>query len=495
MVPEPSRGVEPCIDSAHAACFVRPRERSRSLPSEALQRPLLLGVLGYLAAQLLVGLLVSRKVKSERDYLLAGRSFGTVISSFTIFATWFGAETCMGAAGLAYTGGLASTGSEPFGYALCLVLMACVLAVPLWRRGLTTLADLFRMRFGPTVERAAILLMVPTSILWAAAQIRAFGLVLATLGGISVSLSITFAAVVVLLYTASGGLWADAVTDVLQGAVLIAGLITLCVIVLVIEAPGAWAALPPERLSFAGSTRTPLELAEMFAVPALGALMAQELVQRVTAARSAEVARKATLVAAVGYLLVGLMPVALGLVAHDLLPPQEHPEQVLLSLSSRYLSFWPQLLLAGALISAMLSTVDSALLVSGSLLAHNLVFAGRTVEESAKLRGNRIAVLLSGLVAYGIGLVGEGVHALVQEASSFGSSGVLVIALFGLFTTFGGHASALAALGTGVVSYVLGAHWLDLRTPFLVSLALALAAYIAVAALRGERTYGRAPSG
>ena len=126
---------------------------------------LLGGVIAFLVAQLALGVWMTRRVKTESDYLLAGRSFGPVIASFTIFATWFGAETCLSAAGLAYSEGLAGTGSEPFGYALCLVLMAVVFAIPLWKRGLVTLADLFRERYGLSVERFAVLLMVPTSIL------------------------------------------------------------------------------------------------------------------------------------------------------------------------------------------------------------------------------------------------------------------------------------------------------------------------------------------
>jgi Na+/proline symporter len=138
------------------------------------------GVLAYVAVQLLVGLLVSGRAKTETDYLLAGRRLGYGLSLFTIFATWFGAETCIGAAGAFYENGVSGGSADPFGYTACLLLMGLVLAAPLWRRGLTTLADLFRERYGAGVERLAVLLMVPTSLLWAGEQVRAFGQVLAS---------------------------------------------------------------------------------------------------------------------------------------------------------------------------------------------------------------------------------------------------------------------------------------------------------------------------
>src|SRR5512134_2456720 len=138
----------------------------------------LVGVLLYVLAQLLIGAWASRRIRSEDDYLIAGRSLGYGLGIFTIFATWFGAETCIGAAGRIYESGMSAGSADPFGYAICIFLMGAVFAVPLWRLKLTTMADLFRIRFSTSVERFAIVLMVPTSLLWAAAQIRAFGQVL-----------------------------------------------------------------------------------------------------------------------------------------------------------------------------------------------------------------------------------------------------------------------------------------------------------------------------
>ncbi|MBI3343968.1 MAG: hypothetical protein HY028_03745 [Gammaproteobacteria bacterium] len=62
----------------------------------------LIGVFVYIFAQLLVGILVSRGIKNEADYLLAGRNFGYGLATLSIFATWFGAETVVGSAGKVY---------------------------------------------------------------------------------------------------------------------------------------------------------------------------------------------------------------------------------------------------------------------------------------------------------------------------------------------------------------------------------------------------------
>src|SRR3989344_5486995 len=185
--------------------------------------PLLIGILGYVLVQLLIVFFVARRVRNESDYLLAGRRFGLGLATFTIFATWFGAETCIGAAGAVYDGGLSNSTADPFGYAACLFLMGFIFAAPLWRRKLVTLADLFRQRFSPGVERFAVLLLVPTSLMWAAAQIRALGQVISASSAFDVELAIGIAAGFVIVYTVYGGLMANAVTDLVHGVMVMVG--------------------------------------------------------------------------------------------------------------------------------------------------------------------------------------------------------------------------------------------------------------------------------
>lgn len=448
------------------------------------------GIFAYVAAQLAIGFVVSRGIKTEADYLVAGRKLGYPIAIFTIFATWFGAETCVGAAGGVYEDGLSATSADPFGYAACILLMGLVFAVPLWERKLITLADLFRTRYSRGVERFAAILMIPTSVLWAAAQIRAFGQVLAASSdGLSVELAIAVATAIVLAYTVVGGLLADAYTDVVQGAFLMLGLAVLFVVVLV-HAGGpaaAFANIEPERLSFRAPDESWLGHVDTWCVPILGSVLAQELIARVSASRSARVARRATFAAAWLYLAFGLMPVALGLMGTQLAPGLADGEQVLPELAGLYLGSFAQVLFVGALVSAILSTVDSALLVAGSLLSHNLVVPlVPRISERGRLRAARAGVFFFGLCAFGLALTSESVHALVEESSGFGSQGILVIAVFGLFTRFGGARAAYVALTAGIGVWLLAEHVLAYEAPFLAALGAATLGFT-LASFTGKR--------
>jgi Na+/proline symporter len=155
---------------------------------------------------------------------------------------------------------------------------------------------------------------------------------------------------------------------------------------------------------------------EEWAVPVVGSLVAAEVVARMIAARSPTVARNATVVAGFSYLMIGLMPVALGLVGATLLPGLADPEQILPLLAANYLPTLLYVLFAGALVSAILSTVDGALLVAGGLVSHNVVVQMRPgLSEAAKVRLARGFVALFGVLAYVMALRAERVYALVRR--------------------------------------------------------------------------------
>lgn len=450
---------------------------------------ILYAVLGYIGLQLAFAWWMSRRILTEADYLIAGRRLGPWLAVFTVFATWFGAETCIGAAGEAYSGGLAAVQADPFGYAMGIILAGLLIGAALWKRGLLTLADLFRQRYGVGVERMAAIIMIPTSLLWAAAQIRAFGQVLAASSELGVALAITLAAVVVIIYTATGGLWADAITDLVQGVVLIAGLLLILGLILRADGVTQLAQLPEQAHALRSPDGSWLVLLETYAVPICGTLVAQELIARILAMRSPQLARRATVGAGFLYLAVGLIPVLLGLIALPLVGELDEPEQVLLHVAQSQFGTVLYVLFVGALVSAILSTVDSALLVAGGLAAHNIVIPLRPdLDESGRLRFNRIAVVGFGVIAYGLALAADGVYALVEEASSLGSAGLLVMLVFSLaLPRVGGAASAYAAMFAGLAVYLTGSHVLELQTPYLASLAAALLAYLSCAPWSGAR--------
>jgi Na+/proline symporter len=295
--------------------------------------------------------------------------------------------------------------------------------------------------------------------------------------------------VVVVVYTAFGGMWSDAVTDLVQGLVLIAGLAALAAVFFWQGGATHLAALPPERMN-PMHERGVWDALETFLTPVFSTLAAQELASRVLAMRSPALARGATLAGAGLYLAMGTIPLLLGLAAVALMGSGLDPEQVITRYAGEALPFPLYVLFLCALVSAILSTLSGALLVAGSLAAHNVLLPLKPRwSERAKLTANRGAVVVFGVVAYVLALGSESVYGLVEEAAGFGSSGVFVLVMAALWRRDAGSpwAAGTALIG-GTLAYALGAHVFAIATPYLVALTVAAMGYVLVAGLTGVVT-------
>ena len=442
-------------------------------------------ILAYVLLQFAIGAWVSRRMTSERDYILADRQLGTGLVAFSVFATWFGAEAIQVSAGEIYEKGLSGALVDPFGYGMAVIVVGLLLAAPLWRRGITTFADMIGQRYSPAVEKLFVLILVPGSLFWAAAQIRAFGQILSARAGIELAAAILIAAVLVAAYSVVGGLLADAITDVVQGLAVIVGLLVLAYFI-VSHMGGleqSLASIKPERLDpLAGGGEDALARIEKIAITLCGSIVSVELISRFLGARSVGAARNGTLIGGGLYLAIGLIPIFLGLVGPSLIKNLAEPEQIVPKLAEAYLPGIAYALFLGALVSAILSVVHAALHAPAAQLSHNILIRLRPgLSASAGLWSVRLTVLALSIVAYLLAGSVERIKDLVETASAFGSAGAFVVALFGLYTRFGGPASAVGSLLAGILMWVWGKYVFGLKAPYLLGLGSALLTYVVVA--------------
>jgi len=439
----------------------------------------------FLGIQLTIGIFAAKRVSSEEDYLVAGRRLGVPLVTMSMFATWFGAETCLGSSGAVYESGLSGGRADPFGYALCLLLVGLLLAVPLHRGRYLTLADLYRHRFGRSAERVLVLVLVPGSILWGAAQLRAFGQVISITTHLPETTATILSAAFAIVYTSFGGLWGDVLTDLLQGGILCLGLLILLAVCLV-DLPSSAALAPvlsPERVSLWPASESTLAQVDRWAVPIFGSLVTQEMTARVLAARSPEVARRGALASSLVYIAFGSIPVILGLIGPALLPGLQDPEQLLPELARHKLPTGLYLLFACALLSAILSTVDSIFLSASTLVAHNWLVPSFHIEREAhKLWLERGLVVICGCVALYLALGSSSIYALLEQSAMMGAAGLLVTVLAALYTRRPSQVGAVAALLIGAVAAPLCERW-GISAPFLVASAAATGSYVLAAAI------------
>lgn len=455
-------------------------------------------VIGYVAVQLFVGYWASRRIHDEKDFLVAGRSFGAGVVSLSLFATWFGAETIMGSSAAVAEQGLAGSRADPFGYTVCLILIALLLAYQLRARAYITVGDFYRQRYGRAVEIIAIIVMVPTSIIWGSAQLLALGQVITVMTNVHLETALIVATVIVVAYTMMGGMFSDVWMDVIQSCIIVIGLSVLLYFVL--QAAGgigpAFAKIQPQQLSFVAADETFLQRMDTWMVAVLGTVVSQEAMARLLATRTPSIARRAAFMAAAIYFVIGLIPVLIGLIGTHLGLTLETRDQFLPLLAQQIMPPVLLVLFMGALVAAILSTVDGTFLTVSSLLEHNIVSPlAPGLREMQRVWVARSIIAVTGVIAYVIATGGDNIYALVQLSSSFGTAGVLITVLFGLWTGLGGPVTGMATLFVGASITSFFGDWLELEAPFITAVLMSAATFIVVGTIeKAMKTQARAVS-
>ncbi len=369
-------------------------------------------VIAYLLLTLLVGFAASRLVRSSKDFIVAGRRLPLSMTSLALFATWFGAETMLGASARVQEEGLKGAIEDPLGASLCLVLIGAFFARPLYRSGLYTFGDFFRVRYNRAAEVIASLLIVVSYFGWVAAQIVALGILFHNLAGLSVQVAMTLAFSLVVFYTFLGGMWAVSITDFIQTFVILVCLAILTIALLgqagglrsvLADRPEGFFSLAPEP-----GFRPMVEYLTAWTVVGLGSIPQQDLFQRVCSARSERIAVWGAYIAAALYLSVAAMPLLLALAVRDIDPglyDLPDPQLVLPALVSLHASPFLQVLFYGALLSAILSTASAAVLAPAVTLSENFLKPlFPRLSDRGFLWMNRLCVVFIGVVSYVLAL-------------------------------------------------------------------------------------------
>ena len=413
----------------------------------------------YTAVLFGVAWIASRRVHDFSDYLVAGRNLGVPLASLSLLATWFGAGTLLASAAEVRAVGLSAAALEPIGPGICLLLVGLFYAAPLRRAGLLTLGDFFARRFGRRAEIACAAIMVPSFFGWIAAQFSVLAALLGELFGVPFGAGLALATGVAVGYTLIGGMWSVTLTDAVQGVIVVFALLALGISAVAELGGGSLAGglarlgreTPPDLLAVVpGELTAFLAWSGLLVAGALGNIPGQDVLQRVFASKTERVARRACLIAGGLYLVLGAIPVVLGLTARLLLPGQEG--DMLATLGRILFSPLAALGLLLLVVSALLSTVDSALISAASVLAQNLL--RHPLPRVGLLRLSRLSVLIVGAASLLYAFRGLSAYSLLEDAYELTLVGLFVPLTAGLFWKRGGPAAALGAMGTGVALWV-----------------------------------------
>ena len=347
------------------------------------------GIGFYILVMLLIGYLSGRKVKDMSDFLVAGRRLPLWMATATLLATWFGAGSSMGVAATVYSGELRSVIADPFAASISLILAGIFIVGCLRKQNCLTVTDIIEKKYGKSAGIYASLWMIPVYVGWLGSQMIGLGTILNLLTGIDMLYGTLIGALIVLIYTACGGMWAVTLTDIVQVSLIIMGLIIIVPGAVILA--GGWQAVycnPNTSLSLlpaAGGWDHSVNYIGSWLIMGLGCMVGQDLIQRSLASKTEKIAVRSSIYSGILYMLIGMIPITIGLAAKILFPKWgitsetmggDLENQVLPRMAIQILGSMHPLLLTvflSALVSAIMSSADSSLLAASSLLSNNVI--------------------------------------------------------------------------------------------------------------------------
>jgi SSS family transporter len=424
------------------------------------QTIIIIGALAFVAVLFTVGFWASRSVRTNSDFIVAGRRLPLWLCVFTVFATWFGSGTLIGAAGAAYDKGILGVLSNPIGSALCLFLAGLFYVRFLRRMRLLTLPDLFHRRFGRVAEVLCSICIIPAYIGWVGSIFVAFGYVMHTTLSLDTTTAILLSAAVVIIYTFAGGMWAVSITDFLQALVIIVGLLILFPLVLkdlggfaglYSQAPaGHFALLPP------GDFKDWIWFTQALLVIGIGNIASQDLLQRAFSSRSESVAQWSMYITTFLYLSIAMIPVLLGIAGTVLLPEIADPEYILPALGMKYLPPAAMAVFVGALFSALMSSADGGILAPASIFGQNILrILKPKVSEKKILWSTRWAILVIGLLGLATALYFQNVYKLMVKSFSILFVGLVIPMTAAIYWKKANTPGAVSSILAGMGSWLL----------------------------------------
>ncbi|KUI29927.1 sodium:solute symporter [Mycobacterium sp. IS-1742] len=414
----------------------------------------LFGVGASIAVVVLVGFLVSRRIAGDSaNFLVGGRTLPLILVGGALMGSAVDTNATLGNTDLASEFGFWAGACLPLGLALCLFFTGLFFAKPMNRMGLTSFPDYYRLRFGRGVEVAASVMLMLGFCILVAGNLVAGGFLFNYFLGIPYWLGTVAIAALAVAYTGTGGLLADAYTAIIQMALILAGAVGLLIWMAVTYGLAIEEGMGPLGL---GQMTDPaqgatINWATLIAL-GIGDIVAIDFMQRVFAAKSPEIARRACFGAAAGVVAI-CVPFGLVVLSAKAFLPEELDGPILLVLLDGYAPLALTILVLCGLVGASMSTANGAILAISNVSVRNLGGVRRRRvpgERDPLLRATRIAMVPVTLFAIAIAIYVKQTGILLTLAFDLLLACLVVPFVLGLVWRRGTSAAALVSIVVGL---------------------------------------------
>jgi sodium/proline symporter len=438
----------------------------------------LLTFIVYLAGMLAIGIYAYRKTKNTEDYFLGGRSLGPAVAALSAGASDMSGWLLLGLPGAVYASGLVeawiAVGLSIGAYLNWVFVAKRLRTYTEVSNNSITIPDFFANRFKDNthilrIVSALVILFFFT--IYTASGMTAGAKLFSSAFELTYSQGLWIGSIVIIAYTFLGGFLAVSWTDFVQGSLMFITLIILPVVAIV--EIGGW----QEMVNTVGSaTPSHLDMVAGISVMAiisnlawgLGYFGQPHIIVRFMGIRSHKDVPKATFIG-ITWMVIGLFgAIFVGLTGFGLVSEGAFSlgdgEEVFIIMSQVLTNPLVTGILLAAILSAIMSTIDSQLLVSSSALAEDLykgVFRKNASEKELILIA-RLSILIIAVIAI---IIGSNPESSVLELVSYAWAGfgaafgpLIILSLFWKRITAAG---AIAGMIVGAVTVVVWGDFLE----------------------------------
>ncbi|PUZ24438.1 transporter, SSS family [Chitinophaga costaii] len=191
----------------------------------------------FSAFVLLIGMLFVRTGRNMKSFFAGGEAVPWFIGGLSLFMSFFSAGTFVAWGSVAYKYGWVAVTIQ---WTMCLGgLITGLLLAPRWKRtGALTAAEFVKQRLGVPVQQFYIYIFMLVSLLNKGSVLYPVALLVSVSLGFPLPACTLALGLMMIAYTAIGGLWAVMVTDILQFVILTAAV--LIVLPLALQHAGGW---------------------------------------------------------------------------------------------------------------------------------------------------------------------------------------------------------------------------------------------------------------
>lgn len=435
----------------------------------------------FLATAIAIGLFFKNRIDATEDYAAAGRSLTWPYIMASVVATWIGAAVILGGATEVYEYGFQGIVWDPFAPMLTLVLAGVLFVKRLRKTRYITVGDYYNSRYGKRMAMIFSIVQALTGLAWLAAQFKSFGVLIFMTTGFNAQVATIVGAIVIMFVAMAGGLYALSRTDMISFIVISLSLIMMVPYTFeavggvsnFIQNAGNLEELPQWSLFYSSATDAAGDtygmywyggiLGVLYAVSAwiavgLGDLSCPVLNARTLAAKSEKHAAKGFIIGGFVYLILGMIPILIGVAAFILTGggmPDESLDYILPWFVQNYMPGWLGVMFMVSLAAAIVSTSGDTVLIDSTVFANALVkWVKPDLSDEGLMRVLKFALPIYGILGYLITFAG-GIYELLVFAGASLFPTVTASYIFGLFWKKSNEKGALASFWAGIISWLV----------------------------------------